>query len=229
MTTATDLVLLLPGWGTPATRLQPMADALTGAGTLARVWSYTPQGAFPELIEQFATAAEATLEMHEEHDRLHLVGHSLGGLVVAATALRRLPGRVASVTTINTPWRGTWVSYTGTGPLARAMRWGSPLLSDLRDELGADLERDEGARWLLLAAAGDLATPATTSLAVLSTSPRLSRRVVPATGHSVSLTSDRVIDAVRAHVLDIEEGESDDAGAAGEDATAPRTAEEKAS
>lgn len=222
MTTSTDLVLLLPGWGTPATRLGPMADALTGAGALARVWSYTPQGAFPELIEQFATAAEATLEMHEDRDRLHLVGHSLGGLVVAATALQRLPGRVASVTTINTPWRGTWVSYTGTGPLARALRWGSPLLSDLRDELGEDLDRDDGARWLLLAAAGDLATPVTTSLAVVSPSDRLRRRVVRATGHSVSLTSDRVIDAVRAHVLDTEPQEDDGA-------TALRTAEGHAS
>ena len=224
MTPSTDLVLLLPGWGTPATRLGPMADALSGAGALARVWSYTPQGAFPELIEQFATTAEATLEMHEPDDRLHLVGHSLGGLVVAATALRRLPGRVASVTTINTPWRGTWVSYTGSGPLAQAMRWGSPLLSDLRDELTDDLDRDDGARWLLLAAAGDLATPATTSLAVLSPSPRLSRRVVAATGHSVSLASDRVIDAVRAHVLATEPEVVDD----GDGVTAPRTTEDRA-
>ena len=224
MTTPTDLVLLLPGWGTPATRLGPMADALSRAGALARVWSYTPQGAFPELIEQFATAAEATLEMHEEQDRLHLVGHSLGGLVVAATALERLPGRVASVTTINTPWRGTWVSYTGTGPLARALRWGSPLLSDLREDLTADLEDEDGARWMLLAAAGDLATPATTSLAVVSSSTRLRRRVVPATGHSVSLASDRVIDAVRAHVLD----DGPDAAEDADDAPVPRTAEERA-
>lgn len=223
MNEPTDLVLLLPGWGTPATRLEPMADALDGVGAIARVWSYTPQGAFPELVEQFATAAEATLEMHEPQDRLHLVGHSLGGVVVAATALRRMPDRVASVTTINTPWRGTWVSYTGTGPLARALRWGSPLLSDLRDELDDDLDRDEGARWLLVSAAGDLATPATTSLAVTSTSPRLRRRVVAATGHSVSLTSDRVIEVVRDHVLGgLPPDEADDVDA-------PRTAEERAS
>lgn len=216
MSTPTDLVLLVPGWGTPAARMEPMADALNGAGAVARVWSYTPQGAFPELVERLSTAAGATLEMHEDHDRLHLVGHSLGGVVAAATALHRLPGGVASVTTINTPWRGTWVSYTGTGPLARALRWGSPLLADLRGELTADLRRDEGARWLLLAAAGDLATPATTSLAVASTSDRLVRRVVAATGHSVSLVSDRLIEAVRDHVLD------PDAMAA------PRTTEEPA-
>lgn len=196
-----DLVLLLPGWGTPAARMQVMADALDRAGALARVWSYTPQGSFAELVDRFVAAAEATRDLHEPHDRLHLVGHSLGGVIVAAGALRRLRGDVTTVTTINTPWRGTWVSYTGTGPIARDLRWGSALLEDLRRDLAADLEAPEGPQWLLVAAAGDLATPATTSLAGALGGERLRRRVVAATGHSVSLTSDRLIATVRQHVL----------------------------
>ena len=209
MTTPTDLVLLLPGWGTPPARLEPMSAALDDAGAVSRVWSYTPEGAFPELVEQFTTAAEATVAMHEPEDRLHFVGHSLGGVVAAATALRRMRGVVASVTTINTPWRGTWVSYTGTGPLARALRWGSPLLGDLRDELVADLDQPDTPRWLLVSAAGDLATPATTSLGIVTASDRLTRRVAAATGHSVSLSSPRVIDLVRAHVLEVDEASED--------------------
>lgn len=200
MTAPTDLVLLLPGWGTPPSRLEPMADALQRAGAVARVWSYTPQGALPELVDQFTAAANATLALHEPGDRLHLVGHSLGGVVAAATALRRLPDAVTSVTTINTPWRGSWVSYTGTGPLARALRWGSPTLEELRAELSQHLANGSGPRWLLLSAAGDLATPATTSLGVAGSSDRLQRRVVAATGHSVSLTSERLIEAVREHI-----------------------------
>lgn len=202
MSAPTDLVLLLPGWGTPSSRLEPMSQALQEAGAVSRVWGYTPQGALPELVDAFAMAADATLRLHDDHDRLHLVGHSLGGVVAAATALRRLEGRVASVTTINTPWRGSWVSYTGTGPLARSLRWGSPVLAGLRHELADDLARPDGARWLLVAVAGDLATPATTSLAGALTGDRLRRRVVPTTGHSVSLTSERVIEVVRDHVLD---------------------------
>lgn len=201
VSTPADLVLLLPGWGTPAARLEPMSGALSRAGAIARVWSYTPQGAFPELVERFATTAEATRALHEPEDRLHFVGHSLGGVVAAATALRRLDGHVATVTTINTPWRGTWVSYTGTGPLAQALRWGSPLLADLRADLASHLDRPRGPRWMLVSAAGDLATPATTSLAGAPPSARLTRRVVAATGHSVSLASERVIDVVRHHVL----------------------------
>lgn len=201
VTTSTDLVLLLPGWGTPPGRLTPMSDALEGAGAVARVWSYVPQGAFPEVVEQCASVTDAMRRLHRPEDRLHLVGHSLGGIVAAATALRSDDGPIASVTTINSPWRGTWVSYTGTGPLAQALRWGSPTLAALRRDLADDLARDDGARWLLVAAAGDLATPATTALAGATGGARLSRRVVAATGHSVSLTSDRVIDVVRRHVL----------------------------
>lgn len=195
-----DLALLVPGWGTSPARLEPMSHALARAGAVARIWSYTPEGAFEELVEQFATAARAMRDLHASGDRLHLVGHSLGGLVVAATALRALQGDIATVTTINTPWRGTWASRTGSGPLSRSLRRGSISLSGLRDELAADLARPAGPRWLLLAAAGDLTAPATTSLAGAPSSARLRRRVVAAAGHSVSLTSDRIIDAVLAHV-----------------------------
>lgn len=195
-----DLVLLVPGWGTPPTRLEPMSDALSRAGAVARVWSYTPEGAIEELVDQFATAARAVRDLHAPADRLHLVGHSLGGLVVAATALRELRSDVATVTTVNTPWRGTWASRTGSGPLSRSLRRGSINLSGLRDELAADLARHTGPRWLFLAAAGDLTAPPTTSLAGPPACERLQRRVVAAAGHSVSLTSDRVIDAVRAHL-----------------------------
>lgn len=188
-----------------------MSGALEADGATARVWSYTPEGALPELVDAFGTTVAATREMHGPRDRLHLVGHSLGGIVAAATALRRDEHDVASVTTINTPWRGTWVSYTGTGPLARALRWGSSVLADLREDLTADLARPDGPRWLLVAAAGDLATPATTSLATGIVGGRLRRRVVAATGHSVSLTSERLIDVVRAHVRGDEVPEDTDA------------------
>lgn len=206
-----DLVLLVPGWGTPATRLEPMSAVLSRAGAIVRVWSYTPEGVLEELVERFATTARAMRDLHGPDDRLHLVGHSLGGLVVAATALRALQGDITTVTTVNTPWRGTWASHTGSGPLSRSLRRGSISLSGLRHELTADLDRPTGPRWLLLAAAGDLTAPATTSLAGPPTSERLDRRVVAAAGHSVSLTSDRLIDAVLAHLrIDRSPGQASD-------------------
>lgn len=201
MTPPADLVLLLPGWGTTPERMEPLVRALEDAGCVARVWSYTPEGSFDELTAHVATVVRSMRDLHEPGDRLHLVGHSLGGVAAAATALREMAGEITSVTTINTPWRGTWVSSSGTGPLTRALRRGSPELAALRDELQADLEREDGPRWLLLSALGDLATPATTALAGPPPSPRLERRAVAAAGHSSSLGSQRVVDSVLAHVL----------------------------
>ena len=210
MTHPADLVLLLPGWGTTPGRMEPLVGALEDAGCVARVWSYTPEGPFRELTTQAATIGRSMRDLHEAGDRLHVVGHSLGGVAAAATALREMPGEITTVTTINTPWRGTWVSSSGTGPLTRALRRGSPELAALREELHADLERDHGPRWLLLSALGDLATPLTTALAGAPASSRLERRVVAAAGHSSSLGSQRVIDCVLAHVLP-PDPDSDDA------------------
>lgn len=201
MSPPTDLVLLLPGWGTAPDRMEPLVRALEDRGAVARVWSYTPEGVFEELTDQVATVARSMRDLHEPGDRLHLVGHSLGGAAAAAVALREMPGEITSVTTINTPWRGTWMSFTGTGPLTQALRWGSPVLERLRADLQADLDRSHGPRWLLLSAAGDLGTPATTALSGAHASPRLERRVVAAAGHSTSLSSDRVVESVVAHVL----------------------------
>jgi pimeloyl-ACP methyl ester carboxylesterase len=199
--TPTDLVLMLPGWGTSPARLDVLSDTLQRAGAVARVWSYTPQGGFDELVHEVATIANSFLDLHNPADRLHLVGHSLGGLAAAAAVLQHLDGRVTSVTTINAPWRGTWVSYTGSGPLARALRWGSLELESLRTELHQHLEAPAGPRWLMLSAVADLATPATTALMGSRARPRLTRRVVRAAGHSTSLASMRIATAVTAHVL----------------------------
>lgn len=200
--TSTDLVLLLPGWGTPPARMEPLSHTLSGAGAIPRVWSYTPEGAFDELVSQVSDVARSFANLHEPDDRLHLVGHSLGGLAVSAAALRDLDGRVTTVTTINSPWRGTWVSYTGSGPLARALRWGSPDLGTLRDELTRHLEERDGPRWLLVSAAGDLATPATTALGVpLGSSGRMQRRLVRSAGHTTSLSTERLLHVVVDHVV----------------------------
>lgn len=200
--TTTDLVLMLPGWGTSPARLDFLSDTLQRAGAVARVWSYTPQGGFDELVHEVATVAHSFRDLHDPADRLHLVGHSLGGLAAAAAVLQHLDGRVTSVTTINAPWRGTWVSYTGSGPLARALRWGSTDLQSLRTDLRQHLDAPTGPRWLMLSAAADLATPATTALMGSGARPRLTRRVVPAAGHSTSLTSERIATAVVAHVME---------------------------
>ncbi|MGY1837945.1 MULTISPECIES: esterase/lipase family protein [unclassified Modestobacter] len=95
-------------------------------------WNYSP------LVRDVAAAAEA-LGQHVErvcsetgHDRVHVVGHSLGGLV-ARYLVQRLGGdaRVESLVTLGTPHGGSrWARALPT-PLIRQLRPGSPLLQEL--------------------------------------------------------------------------------------------------
>lgn len=187
--------LLLAGWGTSPERLEPLREALSDAGVDARHHVYEPRGSISLLGRRLAAAADRS------HDPLHLVGHSLGGLVAAAAVLDG-GAEVASVTTVNAPWRGTWAAWTAApdDPLGRELRWGSDSLAALRDELATHLQEPTGPWWTVLSALGDLAAPATTALRVPG-GERLRRGVVSVTGHSVSLSSPRMIDAVRRGVL----------------------------
>ena len=189
-----DRVVLLPGWGTDPNRLSPLASALRSDGLRTHVWTYTPQGSIAGLASRLAHDVGGDAGM------VHLVGHSLGGVVVTRAALGPLADRVLTVTTINAPFRGTWASYTGDTPLSRELRWGSPVLDELRADLADHLAEDEGPQWLALSAAGDLVATAATALATGVRGERFRRRVVAANGHSRSLASPRTIAQVRAHV-----------------------------
>lgn len=195
----------LPGWGTSTTRMRPICAALVDGGVDAHPWHYEPTGSIRSLGAQLAAATSAAGEDggDGEDREVHLVGHSLGGLVAASAVLHH-GAAVASVTTINTPWRGTWAAWTAHpgDPLGRELRWGSDSLTGLRAELAAHLEEEGGPRWAVLSAAGDLAAPPTSALRVPD-GRRLDTRLVPVTGHSVSLVHDRMVAAVAEHVVGV--------------------------
>lgn len=186
--------LLVPGWGTDPVRLVPLVRAVREAGTPASIWAYRPRGTLADLAAQLEDRLDGLQDAPA-----HLVGHSLGGLIAAATALRG-SADVRSVTTINSPWRGTWVSYTGTGRLADALRWGSDELATLRSDLRRHVLDPDGPSWLLLSVAGDLATPPSTALRAGPSSPRLRRLLLRGVGHSRSLASPVLHTAVVDHL-----------------------------
>lgn len=189
--------LALPGWGTSPTRMRPICSALADRGVEARPYGYEPAGSIRALGAVLARDAAAAGEA------VHLVGHSLGGLVAASAVLHH-GARVASVTTVNAPWRGTWAAWTAHphDPLGRELRWGSMALEELREALAHHLSDDQGPSWAVLSAAGDLAAPPTGALRVPE-GRRLDTRLVPVTGHSVSLLRDRMITAVAEHVTGV--------------------------
>jgi pimeloyl-ACP methyl ester carboxylesterase len=204
-----DAALLLGGYGTDRRRLHPLRDALFARGVAAEVWPYRPVGSIAGLADELAARVSRL-----PGERIHLVGHSFGGIVCGAAALRQVD-RLATVTTVNTPWRGTWASYTGSGAIVEALRWRSEELRAMRARLAAHHTEPDGPRWLLLSAVGDLAVPATSALRPGARGERLRRRTVRANGHSVSLLAPRLVAAVVEHVAGHADPTAGDGAAAG--------------
>jgi len=101
-------------------------------------WNYSP------LQRDVQSAAEA-LGRHIEricretgHERVHVVGHSLGGLV-ARYLVQRLGGdaRVESLVTLGTPHAGTRWAHMLPTPLVRQLRPGSPLVRELAEPVAS--------------------------------------------------------------------------------------------
>ncbi len=95
-------------------------------------WNYSP------MLRDIARAAQ-DLAAHVEHicaqtghERIHVVGHSLGGLI--ARHYVQLQGgdrRVASLVTLGTPHGGSLLAHALPTPLVRQLRPGSPVLREL--------------------------------------------------------------------------------------------------
>ena len=97
-------------------------------------WNYSP------LLADTSRAAD-DLGRHIEriceltgHERVHVVGHSLGGLI-ARYHVQRQGGdrRVESLVTLGTPHQGSVWAHVLPTPLVRQLRPGSPLLRELAE------------------------------------------------------------------------------------------------
>ncbi|WP_244859872.1 esterase/lipase family protein [Intrasporangium calvum] len=66
------------------------------------------------------------------YERIHIIGHSLGGLI-ARYYVTRLGGdlRVHTLVTLGTPHGGSYLAYAWDSPLTRQLRPGSKLLAEL--------------------------------------------------------------------------------------------------
>jgi hypothetical protein len=97
-------------------------------------WNYSPlltdiaRGA-ADLGDQIERICEQT-----GHDRLHVVGHSLGGLI-SRYYVQRQGGdrRVASLVTLGTPHAGSVWAHAGLTPLIRQLRPGSSVIRELQE------------------------------------------------------------------------------------------------
>lgn len=125
---ARSLVVLVHGFGAGPDCWDAVADALGGPGVAVVTHRYTWTTGVEELGARLADQV-ASLARESGARSVTLVGHSLGGVVVAASlADGRLDGVVTRVVTVAAPLRGTgWARLFPIGAV-RDLRPGSPVL-----------------------------------------------------------------------------------------------------
>jgi triacylglycerol lipase len=149
-------VLLVHGFAGTKSSLALIAGALNGRGMTVEAMSYPPLGtSVKQLAERLVAEVERIL-LATGTDKVHLVGHSLGGVVIAqAVADGRLNGRVDTVITLGSPFGGSpWAGVLPFLEIVRELRAGSPLLRRL-----ASAPLPDGVRWLSVTAALDIIVP----------------------------------------------------------------------
>ncbi|MDT5098342.1 MAG: triacylglycerol lipase [Mycobacterium sp.] len=154
-------VLLVHGLGGTKSSWSFVARALAAKGLTVDAITYTPFGTSVEqLADRLVVKVERILS-RTGADKVHLIGHSLGGVVIAqAIASGRLAGKVDTIVTLGAPFGGSpWAHLAPFGAIVRALRQGSPLLRRL-----ASAPVPEGVRWLAITATLDMIVPGVRSV-----------------------------------------------------------------
>jgi triacylglycerol lipase len=155
-TAAARPVLLVHGLGATKSCWIAVARALRGRGMSVDAINY---GLLATSVEQLADRLAIRVDellAETGADKVHLIGHSLGGLIIAqAFADGHLVGHVDTVVTIGTPFGGSpWANLCPFGTTIRALRDGSPLLRRL-----SEAPVPEGVRWVAFTSTLDVIVP----------------------------------------------------------------------
>ncbi|MFC6063737.1 esterase/lipase family protein [Streptomyces ochraceiscleroticus] len=114
----------------------------------------------PEIADVLVDETSAAMR-RSGTDGVHLIGYSLGGLVVRyAVQQLGLDTDTVTATTIATPHRGARLAYAGLGPAARQMRTSSSLLDDL-----PEISSSGRVRWSLVGSTSDRVVPISSATA----------------------------------------------------------------
>jgi pimeloyl-ACP methyl ester carboxylesterase len=125
-------VLLIHGYGANKSNWLFLQRYLRDSGYgRVHALNYNPLQADVPAIAEAATMRARDLMEHCGTDRVHLVGHSLGGLVARyAVQISGLEG-AATCVTVASPHHGAPAAHLGLGRTAKQLRPGSPLLRRL--------------------------------------------------------------------------------------------------
>jgi pimeloyl-ACP methyl ester carboxylesterase len=183
-------VLLVHGFCGTKSAWDLVARKLSARGLTVDAITYPPVGTSVEQLADRLVAEVHRLLSQTGADKVHLVGHSLGGIVIAqAVTDRRLSGLVDTVVTLGSPFRGSpWANLLPIGEIPRALRGGSPLLRRL-----AAAPLPDGVRWLAFTAALDVVVPGRRSVPVHAGVESIT---VGGVGHLGMLRDRRAVDQI---------------------------------
>lgn len=183
-------VMLVHGFGGTPSGWSALMPALHGRGVIVETVSYAPFGSSVEQLARRLARRVAALLSDTGADKVHLVGHSLGGIIIAqALADGLLEGQVDTVITIAAPFGGSpWASLLPVGSAVRSLRDGSKSLRRI-----AIAPLPSGVRWVAFTASLDMIAPGRRSVPPHAEAQTVR---VEGAGHVGLLTNPQVIDGI---------------------------------
>jgi pimeloyl-ACP methyl ester carboxylesterase len=192
-------VVLVHGFAGSSTTWFAVRRALRADGRTVVSFDYRPWAAsVDELADRLIETVEDVLAATGA-GTVHLVGHSLGGVIIALALTRDgLAGHVDLVVTLGSPFSGSpWAGMLPLGPLVRALQPGSPLLRRV-----AAAPAPVGVRWLAFGSTLDAIVPAHRAVPA---NRQATRVLVDAAGHCGMLLDPEVITRIVAATAPREE------------------------
>lgn len=193
---AAQAVMLVHGFASAPSCWFALTKALRAHGVAVATLDYSPFESSVERLAERLAALTHRLAERSGARTVHLVGHSLGGLVIAqALTDARLAGRVDGVVTISTPFGGSpWADLLPLGPIGQELRAGSPLLRRL-----AGVPAVPGMRWLAFSSTLDIVVPARRAIPA---NRQVEHVVISEAGHAGMPLNPRVIERIVGEVVD---------------------------
>ena len=183
-------VLLVHGFGGTKSSWSVVARTLAAKGLTVDAFTYAPFGTSVEQVADRLVVEVQRMLSQTGADKVHLIGHSLGGVVIAqAVAGGRLAGKVDTIVTLGAPFGGSpWAHLVPFGAIVRALREGSPLLRRL-----GSAPVPEGVRWLAIKATLDMVVPGIRSVPAHA---EVETVTIGGAGHLGMLLSPQVVETI---------------------------------
>jgi triacylglycerol lipase len=153
-----DVVVLLHGLGRSAASMAPMADCLDDAGYRTARWDY-PSSSYS--VEEHSAELQRLLQVldgREDIDQIHLVTHSLGGIVVRHALAQSTVDSLGRVVMLAPPNQGSPAAEK-LSPMLDSVLVPLPQLSERPDNLVHVLPMPEDVVFGVIAGARDEKVP----------------------------------------------------------------------